>query len=290
MMPGRDHPPPDRTGDRPSRSARIAYLGPPGTFSQEAVTRQFGAERELLECRGIDEVFAAVESGQAEHGVVPIENSTEGAVNNTQDCLIDSPVQIVGEQVIPIEHHLLGRRGAQMTGIEIVASHPQSLAQCRKWLRANLPEIALRECASNGQAAQMAAEDPMIAAIAGSMARKIYDLLELAQSIQDQRHNRTRFAVLGMGKAAPSGRDKTSMLVYTENRPGALYRVLEPFENLQVSLTRLESRPSRDEKWEYIFFMDFEGHREDPKIEKLFRRLVACTDEVKILGSYPAGA
>ena len=271
-------------------TARIAYLGPPGTFSQEAALRQFGDDCELLDCRAIDEVFAAVESGRAAYGVTPIENSTEGAVNNTQDCLIDSPVQIVAEQVVAIEHHLLAREGIEKSTVACIASHPQSLAQCRKWLRTHMPDVPLRECASNGQAARMAAEDPSVAAIAGNMARRIYDLRALAESIQDQAGNRTRFAVLGRERAAPSGHDKTSILVYAENRPGALFRVLEPFENLQISLSRLESRPSRDEKWEYIFFMDFEGHCRDEKVEELFRRLSACTDAVKILGSYPAGA
>ena len=271
-------------------SLRIAYLGPPGTFSQEAAIRQFGDECELLDCRGIDAVFAAVESGEAAHGVVPIENSTEGAVNNTQDCLIDSSVQIIGEQVVPIEHHLLARDGAASADIAFIASHPQSLAQCRKWLLAHMPDVPLRECASNGQAAKVAAEDASAAAIAGNMARRIYHLRALAESIQDQLRNRTRFAVLGQQQAAPSGRDKTSILVYAENRPGALFRVLEPFEKLQISLSRLESRPSRDEKWEYIFFMDFEGHRLESKIEELFRRLGGCTDAVKVLGSYPVDA
>lgn len=271
-------------------TARIAYLGPPGTFSQEAALRQFGNDCELLDCRAIDEVFAAVESDRAAYGVAPVENSTEGAVNNTQDCLIDSPVQIVAEQVVAIEHHLLAREGMEKSAITCIASHPQSLAQCRKWLRTHMPDVPLRECASNGQAARTAAEDPSVAAIAGNMARRIYDLRALAESIQDQAGNRTRFAVLGRERAAPSGHDKTSILVYTENRPGALFRVLEPFENLQISLSRLESRPSRDEKWEYIFFIDFEGHCRDEKVEELFRRLSACTDAVKILGSYPAGA
>ena len=271
-------------------STRIAYLGPPGTFSQEAALRQFGDDCELLDCRAIDEVFAAVEAGGAAHGVVPIENSTEGAVNNTQDCLIDSPARIVAEQVVAIEHHLLVRQEIEKSAVAGIASHPQSLAQCRKWLRTHMPGVPLRECASNGQAARMAAEDATVAAVAGDMARRIYDLRPLAESIQDQAGNRTRFAVLGREPTAPSGRDKTSILVYAGNRPGALFRVLEPFENLQIGLSRLESRPSRDEKWEYIFFMDFEGHCRDEKIAELFRRLSACADAVKILGSYPAGA
>ena len=252
--------------------------------------RQFGDDCELLDCRAIDEVFAAVESGGAARGVAPIENSTEGAVNNTQDCLIDSPLRIVAEQVVSIEHHLLVRAGVERAAVARVASHPQSLAQCRNWLRTHMPDVPLRECASNGQAARMAAEDPAVAAVAGNMAREIYDLRALDESIQDQVGNRTRFAVLGRERTKPSGRDKTSILVYAENRPGALFRVLEPFENLRISLSRLESRPSRDEKWEYIFFMDFEGHCRDEKVEELFRRLSACTDAVKILGSYPVGA
>ncbi len=271
-------------------SDAVAYLGPPGTFSQEAALRQFGADCPLLECRAIDEVFAAVENANAAFGVAPIENSTEGAVNNTQDCLIDSPLQIIAEQVLAIEHHLLAREGVARSDVGCVAAHPQALAQCRGWLRANMPGVALRECASNGRAARMAAEDPGIAAIAGNMARKIYPLRALAESIQDQAGNRTRFVILGRGRTEPSGQDKTSILVYAQNRPGALFRVLEPFENLQISLTRLESRPSRDEKWEYIFFMDFEGHCQDGNVEELFRRLNPRTDAVKILGSYPAGA
>ncbi len=268
----------------------IAYLGPPGTFSQAAALRQFGAACELRECRGIDEVFAMVEAGEAAHGVVPIENSTEGAVNITQDCLIDSPLQIIAEQVIAIEHHLLAGQGVVRESIDRIVSHPQSLAQCRKWLRANLPGIALHECTSNGEAARIAAEDCRAAAIAGDMARQLHDLHVLAESIHDQAGNRTRFAVLGREPAAPTGCDKTSILVYAENRPGALYHVLAPFEGLQISLSRLESRPSRGEHWEYIFFMDFAGHREDAQVNELFRRLDACTDTVKILGSYPTGA
>ena len=271
-----------------NRSLVIAYLGPPGTFSQEAALRQFGESCELLERRAIDEVFAAVETGRADHGVAPIENSTEGAVNNTQDCLIDSPALIIGEQVVPIEHHLLAREGAAGPEIATIASHPQSLAQCCKWLQAHYPGTELRECASNGQAARMAAEDDSVAAIAGAMASRIYRLRPLAESIQDQAGNRTRFAVLGRKPAPPGRRDKTSILVYAENRPGALFRVLEPFERLSISLSRLESRPSRDEKWEYIFFMDFEGHRQDARVKELFDCLGACTDAVKILGSYPA--
>ncbi len=273
-----------------NKSVKIAYLGPPGTFTQEAALRHFGDACELLDCRAIDEVFAAVESGRATHGVTPIENSTEGAVNSTQDCLIDSPLRIVGEQVILIEHHLLARADADKAAVARIASHPQSLAQCRKWLRAHMAGVPLRECASNGQAARMAADAPDVAAIAGDMARRIYGLQALAESIQDQFGNRTRFSILGRDRTAPSGRDKTSILVYAENRPGALFRVLEPFENLRISLSRLESRPSRDEKWEYIFFMDFEGHCRDEKVGELFRRLSACADAVKILGSYPAAA
>ena len=265
---------------------KIAYLGPPGTFSQEAALRSFGESCELLDCRGIDAVFAAVESGRADHGVVPVENSTEGAVNHTQDCLIDSPALIIGEQIVPIEHHLLAREGVARADIATIASHPQSLAQCRNWLQANEPDAALRECASNARAARLAAEENGVAAIAGAIAGRTYGLRPLAESIQDQAGNRTRFAVLGLEPAPPGGSDKTSILVYAENRPGALFRVLEPFERLGISLTRLESRPSRDEKWEYVFFMDFKGHREDARVKELFRRLDACTDAVKILGSY----
>ncbi|MBG10706.1 MAG: bifunctional prephenate dehydrogenase/3-phosphoshikimate 1-carboxyvinyltransferase [Gammaproteobacteria bacterium] len=267
---------------------KIAYLGPPGTFSQAAVINRFGSDCEQLPCGTIDDVFTALEQLSADYGVVPIENSTEGSVNNTQDCLIDTELSIVGEEVIDIEHNLLvPNRSGNMT-VKVIASHKQSLAQCRDWIRSNCPGVELLECTSNADAASRVNEEKGIAAIAGSLAAKAYNLRVLARGIQDKEHNRTRFILLQREKAPPSGFDKTSILVYTANEPGALFRLLEPFQRLQISLSKIDSRPSKKEAWAYVFFIDFEGHVEDKKIVMLFDRLKDCTEEIKVLGSYPA--
>lgn len=265
----------------------VAFLGPKGTYSQAAVHGHFGASVELLERNSIDDVFAAVELELSEFGVVPVENSTEGAINNTQDCLIDSPLKIVGEQIVLIEHQLLQARNGTLDGIKSVASHKQSLAQCRQWLKEHLPDARQIECASNAQAALLAQADPSIAAIAGVLAAQLYDLSVLHSGIQDQQHNSTRFLIMANAEVAATGKDKTSVLIYTENKPGALFRILQPFESLQISLTKIETRPSKKEAWEYVFFIDFEGHAKDEKIRELFSNLASSTAEIKILGSYP---
>ena len=202
---------------------KIAYLGPPGTFSQSAVIGRFGAECEQLACSTIDDVFAAVAQGQADCGLVPIENSTEGPVNNTQDSLIETELSIVGEEVINIEHNLLVPKQAEQMTVKVIASHKQSLAQCRNWIRGNCPEAELLECASNAEAASCVSEDGGIAAIAGNLAAEAYNLHIRARGIQDNQDNRTRFVVLQEAKAARSGVDKTSILVSTRNEPGALF-------------------------------------------------------------------
>ena len=231
---------------------------------------------------------ALVESRQVQYGVVPVENSTEGAINNTQDCLIDSRVKIIGERIIAIEHSLMVKKGSCSSNVDSIASHKQSLAQCRKWLTQNYPTAKQIECASNAEAAMLARDSENIAAIAGEMAASIYQLEVLQSKIQDQKNNSTRFLVLAFDEAAAStGADKTSILVYTENKPGALFRVLQPFEELQVSLTKIETRPSKKEAWEYVFFIDFEGHLDDEKIISLFASLHSCTEDIKVLGSYP---
>lgn len=265
----------------------MAYLGPPGTFSQTAVLNHFGQHCALQACATIDDAFAAVGQGDVDYAVVPVENSTEGVVNNTQDCLIDTTLQIVGEEIVPIEHQLMVGAGCAGDPIDVIASHKQSLAQCRQWLQSHYPEARLVECASNAEAAKLASREPGTAAIAGRMAATIYGLDIVAENIQDQQHNSTRFLVLGQTGVDATGHDKTSLLVYTANKPGALFRVLEPFEILQLSLTKIDSRPSKKEAWEYVFFIDFEGHREDENVLELFRRLKSCTEEVKVLGSYP---
>jgi len=265
----------------------IAFLGPPGTFSHSAVLKVFGPDAPLLDCATIDDVFAAVSADRARYGVVPVENSTEGAVNNTMDCLVATDLKIVAEVVVPIEHHFMKAPGTGLNQLHKVVSHKQSLAQCRKWLVANWPGLSLEEAASNAQAAKIAAEQPGVAAIAGKMAATAYGLEIVASAIQDQKDNSTRFLVLGKQERKPTGRDKTSTLIYTENRPGALFRVLEPFEQHGVSLTRIETRPSKKEVWDYVFFIDFEGHAHDEAVHQVLTSLSDRTVEVKLLGSYP---
>ena len=260
---------------------------PKGTFSQVAVMRYFDRTFELLECTTIDDVFLKVEDGSINFGVVPVENSTEGAVNNTQDCFIDSQVRIVGEEVVPIEHNLMFSAAADTENFNAIASHKQSLAQCRKWLQENYPAVRFIECTSNAEAARLAKNDTSIGAIASELAASIYGLDIKQHKIQDQHHNRTRFLVLSKFKAEPTGNDKTSVLIYTENKPGALFRILEPFEQLQINLTKIETRPSKNQAWAYVFFVDFEGHIKDTQVQSLFKRLDTCTAEIKILGSYP---
>lgn len=265
----------------------VAYLGPPGTYSQGAVLTRFGADVQTLDLPTIDEVFAAVDAGRADYGVVPVENSTEGAVNTTLDCLVETGLQIVGEVVVPIEHHLLMREDADPTAIRGILSHKQSLAQCRHWLARHRPGVPVQECLSNADAARRAAADPGFAAIAGARAAEVYGLRIAARAIQDQADNSTRFLVLARQGMPASGHDKTSTLMYTANRPGALFRLLEPFARHCVSLTRLESRPSRKAVWDYVFFIDFEGHVEDPEVRQVLATLRHGLAEVKVLGSYP---
>jgi chorismate mutase/prephenate dehydratase len=265
----------------------VAFLGPAGTFSHSAVLAVFGSGVKLLDCPGIDDVFGAVQEDRARYGVVPVENSTEGAVNNTLDCLVETALKIVAEVVVPIEHHFMVRSGTDCASLSKVVSHKQSLAQCRKWLQANWPQLPQEEVSSNAQAARIASRQNGVAAIAGKMAADTYGLEIVSSAIQDQRNNSTRFLVMGKHDRLPSGRDKTSTLIYTENRPGALFRVLEPFEKHQVSLTRIETRPSRKEIWDYVFFVDFEGHERDEAVQQVLTQLNGRTVEVKLLGSYP---
>jgi len=272
-----------------SAPKKISFLGPTGTFTQLAANLYFAEQVDYLPCPTIDDVFANVEQKISEYGVVPVENSTEGAVNNTQDCLIDSQLAIVGEVIVPIVHDFLVNKALKNTAqIERIVSHKQSLAQCRNWLMSNFPHTQLQDVSSNGQAAQLASEDASTAAIAGALAGKMYGLKSLHSAIQDKSNNSTRFLVLAENEKAttPSGADKTSLLIYTHNRPGALFRILQPFEELGVSLSKIETRPSKIEAWEYVFFIDFDGHVEDKLVIELFARLEQCTAEIKVLGSY----
>ena len=267
----------------------VAFLGPEGTFTHAAALKHFGHFVQSQPLAAIDEVFREVESGQAHYGVVPIENSTEGMVNHTLDSFVDSPLYISGEVQLRIHHHLLAKKPSELVKLKKVCAHQQALAQCRKWLDSHCPQIERVAVASNGEAARMASEDPDIAAIAGDMAAERYDLVRLNENIEDHPDNTTRFLVIGSKVVPPSGRDKTSILVSVKNKPGALYHLLEPFHRHNISLTRLETRPSHSGTWAYVFYIDFEGHIEDQNVKAVISEISPDAVEIKHLGSYPIG-
>jgi chorismate mutase / prephenate dehydratase len=267
---------------------KIAFLGPEGTFTQAAALKQFGQSVQTLPLGAIDEVFREVEAGSAHYGVVPVENSTEGVVNHTLDMLIHSPLKICGEVELRVHQHLLGADG-DLKDVRRVYSHQQSLAQCREWLDAKLPHAERLAVASNAEAAQRAKHEPASAALAGETAAQLYGLKILASNIEDEPDNTTRFLVIGRQFVAPSGADKTSLLVSTQNRPGALYRLLEPLARHGISMTRIESRPARRGMlWDYVFFVDVEGHVQDEQVAKALEELDADAMLLKVLGSYPS--
>ena len=264
----------------------IAFLGPAGTFSEQAVYDCFGSAVGTLSCSTIDEVFMSVENGDAEFGVVPIENSTEGAINRTYDLFVRSPLTISSEVSIPIRHNLMTASGT-MQGITQISAHAQALAQCQGWLNVHFPDIPKRAVSSNAEAARIAKDDPTIAAIAGEIASKCYDLKIVNAQIQDEPQNRTRFAVIGKVGTEPTGKDQTSLLVSVKNEAGSVYKMLEPFNRYGVSMTRLESRPMKDRDWEYYFFVDLVGHIKEEKVAKALEELKGRVAYFKVLGSYP---
>jgi chorismate mutase/prephenate dehydratase len=266
----------------------VAFLGPQGTFSQAAAVKQFGHAAQTIPCAAIDEVFHIVNTGEADYGIVPVENSTEGAVNRTLDLLQDTPLKICGEVDLRIHHYLL-RKINGLDGIKVVYSHGQSLAQCHEWLNRHLPNVPRVQVASNAEAAQMAAADESALAIAGELAAEIYGLLCLFEHIEDEPDNTTRFLVLGTHEVGVSGRDKTSLLMSARNLPGAILELLQPFARHGVSLTKLESRPARSGLWEYVFFVDIEGHRDTPAVAAALAELKDKAALLKLLGSYPIG-
>ena len=268
---------------------KVAFLGPEGTYTHAAALKHFGHFVNVQSLSAIDEVFREVESGQANYGVVPVENSTEGMVNHTLDSFIDSPLYVAGEVKLRIHHHLLSSEKIDLASITRVYSHQQSLAQCRKWLDSNCPHVERVAVSSNAEAAKLSMKENGAVAIAGEMAAECYQLSKLAQNIEDQPDNTTRFLIIGTKVVPASGQDKTSILVSVKNKPGALYHVLEPFHQNNVSLTRLETRPSRSGTWAYVFFIDFEGHIEDPEIQKVIGQVSTDVVEIKHLGSYPVG-
>ena len=266
---------------------KAAFLGPEGTFSQAALLKHFGHSVRSLAVPSIEEVFHDVEAGVADFGVVPVENSTEGAVSATLDMLMLTPLSVSGEIELRIRQHLLGRMDA-LAQVSKVYSHQQSLAQCRAWLDQRLPGIAQVPVASNAEAARLAAQEAGAAAIAGDTAAEVYGLSVLMANIEDRPDNTTRFFVIGRERPGPSGRDKTSLLLSSRHKAGALQELLRPLSEHGVSMTRIESRPSRRGKWDYVFFVDVEGHCEDAHVAAAIRDLERAAAWCRVLGSYPA--
>ena len=271
------------------RPVTVAYLGPRGTFSERAALKHFGIAAEAMASASIDEVFRAVESGAADFGVIPVENSTEGAVGRSLDLMPQTPLKVCGEVVVRIHHHLMAKsKPASFADVKRVFSHGQSLAQCHEWLNANLPKAERVAVSSNAEAARRAAEEAGSAAVAGEMAAEHYGLAVLASNIEDEPNNTTRFLVLGDYAPKPSGRDKTSLVLSARNRAGAVYEMLTPFATRGVSMTKFESRPSRVALWEYLFFVDIEGHRDDANVASALAEVEKIAGYLKVLGSYPA--
>ncbi|HFQ91939.1 MAG TPA: prephenate dehydratase [Chromatiales bacterium] len=265
---------------------KVAYLGPEGTYTQAAVIKHFGHAATSLPLGSIDEVFRDVEANAAHYGVVPIENSSEGAVDHTLDMFIASPLKICSEIELRIHHCLLSREDS-LEGVTRIYAHQMALAQCREWLDAHAARIERIAVNSNAEAAKRASGEPGAAAIASESAAEIYGLGILSANIEDKPDNTTRFLVIGRQAPASSGRDKTSLLVSAANKPGALYRLLEPLSNHGISMTRIESRPSRQGLWEYVFFIDIEGHVDDARVAAALQDLESEAAMVKVLGSYP---
>ncbi|MDB4307883.1 prephenate dehydratase [Gammaproteobacteria bacterium] len=263
----------------------VAYLGPEGTFTQAATLKQFGHAVQTLALDTLDDVFREVEAGAADYGVVPVENSTEGVISHTLDLFQRSPLSISGEVELRIHHHLLVKdRNVKVTR---VLAHQQALAQCRGWLEANLPDAEHVAVGSNAEAARLVSKDQSAAAIASDTAAELYGLEIAARNIEDQPDNTTRFLVIGSRPVQPGGNDKTSLLVSVNNRPGALYELLQPIAEHKISMTRIESRPSRQAMWEYVFYIDVDGHRDDAAVAAALAALEEKAFSVKVLGSYP---
>ena len=267
---------------------RVSYLGPEGTFSEQAVRKHFGRAVEALPTASVDEAFRRAESGAAQFTVVPAENSTEGAVGRTLDLLLATPLRICGEIELRVQQNLLSK-AAGLQAVRKIYSHAQSLAQCNGWLTQNLPSIERIPVTSNAEAAHRAAEEAGAAAIAGEAAAERYQLGVLARAIEDDPNNTTRFLVLGSLDPAPTGKDRTSFVVSAENKPGAVHALLTPLAQHRVSMTRIESRPAkaRSALWEYLFFIDVEGHQQDAPVAKALGELQRLAPFLKVLGSYP---
>ena len=268
---------------------KVAFLGPEGTFTQQATTKHFGHSAVAVPMSAIDEVFREVTAGAVSYGVVPVENSTEGVISHTLDSFMDSNLRICGEVVLRIHQNMLVSENTRKEHITRIYSHAQSLAQCRKWLDAHWPMAERVAVSSNAEAAKRIRGEWNSAAIAGDMAAEMYDLEKIADKIEDQPDNSTRFLIIGNQDVPASGHDKTSIIVSMRNKPGALHSILEVFHVHDVDLTRVETRPSRSGTWNYVFFIDFEGHIEDPVIQKVLNKLGDRASDLRVLGSYPRG-
>ena len=266
---------------------RVAFLGPEGTFSHEAAVKQFGAMVDLVSAVSIRQVFDLTERGEAHYGVVPIENATEGVVTTSLDALVESDLNICAELLLEIRQHLMSKTGRR-EDIEVVASHPQPLAQCSAWLHTHLPHVPTRETASTAAAAAMASEDSRIAAVGSEIAAQVYDLRLIDREIEDVRRNSTRFIVVGREAPAASGNDLTAaVFAIHRDQPGAVYRLLEPFARNGVNLSSIQSRPIKGKPWEYLFFIDMEGHVGEERVAKALEEATQLAYTSKLLGSFP---
>ncbi|MCV6637035.1 prephenate dehydratase [Candidatus Albibeggiatoa sp. nov. NOAA] len=269
------------------KKLRVGCLGPEGTYSQAATFKQFGHGVDCILLPTIPDVVKEVEAGNLQYGLVPVENSTEGGINQTLDCFATMQLQICGEVELPINHCLLSN-ATQLSDIKIVYSHQQSLGQCRKWLETHLPHAEKRAVASNAEAAKLAEQNPDSAAIAGKIAATTYDLRKLEENIEDEPNNTTRFAVISQQTVPPTGQDKTSLLLLPTHveKAGSLFELLQPLSDNQINMTRIESHPAKIEKWQYMFFIDIEGHQQEPTVNQTIEALKSHAF-VKLLGSYP---
>lgn len=265
---------------------RVAYLGPPGTFSEMALLAHFGHGVEALPCPSIDEVFRITEAGNADFGVVPVENSTEGAVNRSLDLMLQTPLSILGETAVDVRHTLMNRSG-ERTGIKKICAHPQALAQCAGWLDRNLPGIERVPVSSNAEGARLASLDASVAGIAAESAAALYGLAIIEAGIQDDPSNRTRFVIVGRYRCGPSGADQTSLILSVPDRAGAVHAMIEPLARHGVSMKRFESRPARQGGWEYYFYIDLLGHQDDGPLAAALAEIRSQAAFFKVLGSYP---
>jgi len=265
---------------------KVAYLGPEATFTHMAARERFGSSSVFVPATSIADVFQEVSQRRAEYGVVPIENSTEGVVTHTLDMLVEADVRICAEVSLEIHLFLLSRSG-RFEDIRRIVSHPQALAQCRRWLASHCPRVGVDEVASTAQAAEMAAQDGALAAIASALAKDFYKLVVVEGNIEDHANNITRFLVIGDQESRPSGDDKTSIVFSVKDEVGILHRMLEPFAKNRINLTKIESRPLKHKPWEYLFFLDFEGHMKESRVQRAIKKLQRRCVFIKVLGSYP---